>query len=37
MVKSDANNFIKKEITFYYQDHLEFQTWFTEQTADDIS
>ena len=29
MVKSDANNFIKKEITFYYQDHLEFQTWFT--------
>lgn len=29
MVKGDINNFLKKEITFYYQDHLEFQTWFT--------
>jgi hypothetical protein len=29
MVKSNTNNLIKKEITFYYQDHLEFQTWLT--------
>jgi len=29
MVKVDTNNFLKKEITFYYQDHLEFQSWFT--------